>query len=149
MIGARGDSKLGLEQLRTAIERARYAQTEARIVYYTALLEDRQYAEALRILEKLVSDHPDNFVLYTWITDWHRKQNKDLEGAEYFEKLYQTQIQRSPRMAQYALLERAQLQNAQRRPAEARQTLARLKTVPGMDALLARKVQTLEKSLPR
>ena len=147
LIGAHGDSRLGLEQLRTAMDRARYARTEAQIVYYTVLLEDAQYAEALRVLEKLMADHPDNFVLYGWVTDWHREQSKD--GADYFERLSQTQIKRSPRMAQYALLEKAAMQAEMRRPADARQTLVRLKGVGAMDGGLAKRVQAMEKTLPK
>src|SRR5262245_2596619 len=41
LIGARGDRNLGIEQLKTAMTQGRYAQTEARIVYYTAMLEDK------------------------------------------------------------------------------------------------------------
>src|SRR5437870_6243631 len=39
LIGARGNRDLGLQQLQTAAQKARYSQTEARIVYYTAMLE--------------------------------------------------------------------------------------------------------------
>ena len=147
LIGARGDKDLGFQQLETAVERARYSQTEARIVQYTALLEDKQWAPAFRVLEKLLTDYKDNFVLYTWVTDWHRQQGKNLEGADYFERLHQGQLSRSPVMAKYALLEKAQLQNAHSRPAEARQTLARLKAISGGDALLSNKVLALESTI--
>ena len=147
LIGVRGDKDLGFQQLRTAIDRARYSQTEARIVYYTALLEDKQWAPAFKVLERLLSDYKDNFVLYTWITDWHRQQEKNLEGAAYFELLYRDQIPRSPLMAKYALLEKAQLQFAHSRTADARQTLLRLKGTPGGDLLLSSKVQALEMAM--
>ena len=147
LIGARGDKDLGYQQLRTAMERARFSQTEARIVYYTALLEDKRYGEAMQIAERMMRDFPDNFILYTWVTDWHRRQNKNLEGAEYFERLHQSQMPRSPLMAKYALFEKAQLQYAHDRPADARQTLARLKNIPGPDALLNRKVQDFERAI--
>ena len=51
----------------------------------------------------------DNFVLYVWATDWFRQQSKNLEGADYFEKVYKKSMKRSPLMAKYALLEKAQL----------------------------------------
>ena len=60
LIGARGDRNLGLQQLQIAAEKARYSRTEARIVYYTAMLEDEQYSVAFPILEKLMSDYPDH-----------------------------------------------------------------------------------------
>src|SRR5881396_920470 len=88
LIGARGNRDLGLEQLQTAMEKARYSRTEARIVYYTAMLEDKQYAAGLPILEKLLADYQDNFVLYVWVTEWFREQRNNLEGAEYFERMF-------------------------------------------------------------
>src|SRR5262245_38533332 len=55
LIGARGDRETGLQQFHIAAEKARYSRTEARIVYYTAILEDGQYSIAFPMLEKLVS----------------------------------------------------------------------------------------------
>lgn len=147
LLGASGDSTLGLEQLRTAIQKGRYTKTEARIVYFTALMKDAQYPEALRILEGLMSDYPNNVALYPWATQWHREQSKNLEGADYFERLYIRRLSSSPRVAAYALFEKAQLQNAHARPAEARQTLARIRAVPGLDPTLASRVQSFEKTL--
>jgi hypothetical protein len=144
LIGARGDRNLGLQQLQTAAEKARYSRTEARIVYYTAMLEDRQYGVALPVLEKLMADYPDNFVLYVWASDLFRRQKKNLEGAEYFERVYAKQTSRSPMMAKYALLEKAGLQLAHARQADALQTLQRIKTAGAGDRLLASKVQALE-----
>jgi hypothetical protein len=150
VIGVRGDRDLGLDQLRICVERGRYAQTEGRIVYYSVLTEDKQYAAAFRVLEKLLSDYKDNFVLYTWVTDWYRRQGKNLEGADYFEHVYEAQIQRSPLMAGYALLEKARLQEAQARRTDARQTLVRLRAIPGVgNPLLLSKVQSMEWNLPR
>jgi len=144
LIGARGDRNLGLQQLQIASEKARYSRTEARIVYYTAMLEDRQYSVAFPVLEKLMSDHPDNFVFYVWATDWFRRQRKNLEGADYFERTYAKQISRSPLMAKYALLEKAGLQFAQQRNAEALQTIRRLKAIVPGDRLSAKRAEGLE-----
>jgi hypothetical protein len=148
LIGARGDKQLGVQQLNTAMERARYSQTEGRIVYYTAMLEDKNYSRAFSTLERLIADNSDNFVLYTWATDWYRRQSRNLEGADYFERIFNNQIGRSPMMAKYALLEKAQLQQAHNRTAEARATIARLKAIAaGNNPLLSRKVQSFEASL--
>jgi hypothetical protein len=147
LIGARGDKELGVQQLHVAMEKARYSQTEGRIVYYTAMLEDKSYVQAFRTLERLIADNPDNFVLYTWATDWYRRQSKNLEGAEYFEKMFTAQLRRSPLMAKYALLEKSHLLHAHNRSAEARATIARLKAVGGDDRLLSKKVQMFEASL--
>ena len=144
LIGARGNRDTGLQQLNIAMEKARYSRTEARIVYYTAMLEDGQYRVAFPILEKLIADYPDNFVLYVWVTEWFRLQRKNLEGAEYFERAYAKQISRSPFMAQYALLEKAGLQLAHRRNTDALQTLQRIRAIPGADSLLLIKAQALE-----
>ena len=147
LIGARGNRDLGLEQLQTAMEKARYSRTEARIVYYTAMLEDKQYAAGLPILEKLLADYQDNFVLYVWVTEWFREQRNNLEGAEYFERMFQKQIKRSPMIAKYALLEKAALEFAHNRKNEAIQTLERIRSIPGTDRLLAGKVEALEKQI--
>jgi tetratricopeptide (TPR) repeat protein len=147
LIGARGDRALGLEQLNTAMEKSRYSRTEARIVYYTAMLEDKQYAVAFPVLEKLIEDYQDNFVLYVWATEWFRQQRKNLEGAEYFERVFERQIKRSPMMAKYALLERAELQFAHDRKSDALQTLQRIKDIPGADRLLSMKVEAMEREI--
>jgi hypothetical protein len=143
LIGARGDRNLGLQQLQIAAEKARYSRTEARIVYYTAMLEDGQYSVAFPMLEKLMSDYPDNFAFYTWVTELFRRQKKNLDGAEYFERMYAKQINRAPLMAKYALLEKAGLQLAEKRNVEALQTVKRLKGMSG-NALLSKRLGVLE-----
>jgi len=145
LLGAHGDKELGVEQLQTASQKGRYSRTEARIVYYSALLANKEYAAAFPILEKLIADYSDNFVLYVWGTEWFREQKKDMEGAAYFESLYDKQIKRSPIMAKYALLEKANLQLAQNRKSEALRTIERIKAVPGTDPLLSMKVDAAEK----
>jgi len=144
LFGAHGDKDTGVKQLQTAMEKARYSRTEARIVYYSALLSNKEYAAAFPILEKLIVDYPDNFVLYRWLTEWYREQRRNLDGAEHFERLYQTQISRSPKMAGYTLLEKMNLQLAQNQKAEALQTLQRIKGLSISDPLLSAKVQNLE-----
>jgi len=145
LFGARGDKNLGVQQLQTAMQKARYSRTEARIVYYTALLSNDEHAAAFPILEKLIADYPDNYVLYAWVTEWFREQQKNLEGAEYFERMYAKQADRSATMAKYALLEKAQLLLAHNRKADALQTLQRIKGMRGSDSLISSKVQALEK----
>jgi hypothetical protein len=144
LFGAHGDKDTGVKQLETAMEKARYSRTEARIVYYSALLSNKEYATAFPILEKLIVDYPDNFVLYEWATDWYREQRRNLDGADYFERMYQKQVSRSPKMAGYALLEKVGLQLAQNRKNEALQTLQRLKGITISDLLLSTKIQNLE-----
>lgn len=149
VMGVRGDRELGIEQLKTGMLKAHYSQTEARIVYYTAMLVDKNYPEAFHALEKLLSDYPDNYVMYTWVTDWYRQQGKNLEGAAYFAKLFSAERSRSPLMAKYALLEKARLENAENRPVEVGQTIVQLKSIPGGDALLNKKVDAFEKTLKK
>jgi hypothetical protein len=144
LFGARGDKDLGIRQLQTAMQKARYSKTEARIVYYTALLSTKEYSAAFPILEGLIADYPENFVLYTWATEWFKQQGKNLEGAEYFERASQKQLSR-PKMAKYALLEKTTLQLANSRKPDALQTLKRIKAMPGSDPLVAAKVEALEK----
>jgi hypothetical protein len=149
LIGARGNRELGIEQLQTAMAKARYSQTEARIVYYTAMLSDKNWPEALRTLEQLRAEFKDNFVIYTWLNDWYQEQAKHLAGAEYFETIYSQEIQRSPLMAKYALLEKADLQSSGKRRDDALRTLERLKAMPGADPVLAKQVQALERTLKK
>ncbi len=145
LLGAHGNKDLGIEQLQIAMQRARYSRTEARIVYYTALLSTKEYVGAFPLLEKLIVDYPDNFVLYFWVTEWFREQRKNLEGAEYFERMFAKQIDRSGTMAKYALLEKAKLQLAHNRKVDAIETLQRIKEMPGSDPLISTKLQALEK----
>jgi hypothetical protein len=147
LIGARGNKDLGLEQFRIAMEKARYSRTEARIVYYTAMLEDKQYSTAFPVLEGLMTAYPDNFVLYVWATEWFLQQKKNLEGVDYFERLYQKQIKRSPVMAKYALLEKANLQIENGRKLEAKQTVQRIQNIAGADRLLDGKLDRLSRQL--
>jgi hypothetical protein len=92
-----------------------------------------------------MTDYPDNFVLYGWASEWFRQQKKNLEGAEYFERMYSKQINRSGTLAKYALLEKADLLVEQKRKTEAVQALERIKVMPGSDPLISMKVQILEK----
>src|SRR5215831_18857637 len=144
LFGARGDKNLGLSQFQTAMEKARYSRTEARIVYYSALLSNKEYDAAFPILEKLISDYPDNFVLYDWAEEWFHEQQKD--GTRYFEQLYERQVKRAPLLAQYALLEKATLQLDSGLKVEAVQTIQRIRAIPFSDPLLSRKVEMLAKS---
>ena len=145
LLGASGDKAVGVQQLHTAMQKARYSRTEARIVYYTALLSNKEYAAAFPVLEQLISDYANNPVLYTWVTQWFREQRKNLEGAEYFERVYAKQAKRSDTMAKHALVEKTKLLLANRRSAEALQTIQRIRQTPGSDPLIATKLQALEK----
>jgi hypothetical protein len=146
LFGAHGDKDVGIEQLQTAMQKSRYSKTEARIVYYSALLANKEYAAAFPVLERLMADYPDNQVLYIWATEWFREQRKNLEGAEYFEKVFEKEMKRSPGMARYALVEKANLQLAHTRKAEALQTIQRIRAIPGADPGLYSKLQALEKA---
>jgi hypothetical protein len=84
-------------------------------------------------------------VLYVWATEWFREQNKNVEGADYFERMYAKQAGRSQTMAKYALLEKTNLLLAHNRKPEALQTLERIKGMPGSDPLISKKAQALEK----
>src|SRR5215510_5677276 len=143
LFGAHGDKDAGLQQLQTAMQKGRYARTEARIVNYSALLSNKEYALSFPILEKLIQDYPDNFVLYVWATEWFREQKKNLEGADYFEKVFEKEMKRSPGMARYALVEKASLQLAHTRKADALQTIQRIRAIPGADPQLYSKLQAL------
>src|SRR5215831_13822083 len=146
LFGAHGNKDLGIEQLMTAMEKAPHSRTEARIVYYSALLSNKEYSKAFPVLEKLMTDYPDNHVFYNWVTEWFREQRQNLEGADYFERVYQAQLSRSPAMARQALLQKANLQLAHARKADALQTVQRIRAIPEADPLVARKVLALEKA---
>jgi hypothetical protein len=146
LIGASGNKNLGVSQLQTAMEQARYSRTEARIVYYSALLSNKEYVSAFPILEKLIANYPDNFVLYTWAEVWFREQKKQPDGTEYFERAYDKELQRSPMMAQYALLEKANMQLDGARKSDVTQTIQRIRAIAHFDSLITKKVDALEKA---
>lgn len=146
LLGAKGNKDLGVEQLETAMDKARYSRTEARIVYYTALLSNKEYSAAFTILERLMTDYSDNFVLYSWVTEWFRDQRRNLDGAEYFERVYSDQLSRSHTMAMHALLEQANLFIAENHKADALKTLDRVKQMPGSgDAFISTRLAALER----
>jgi hypothetical protein len=147
LFGARGNATLGLQQIRTVIDKGRYAQTEARIVLFTALMKDEQYEKSFEVLTGLMSDYPSNYALYPWVTQWHDDQKKYAAGVEYFEKLAVQKQPASVKLAQHALYEKAVLQNSQGRRADSRATLARLKGIAAPDAALARTIVSFEKKL--
>lgn len=141
-IGLRGDKDLGRRQLQTAVERSRYANTEARIVLYTALTEDSQFQDSFPVLEKMIAEFPDNHVFFLWASDWFARQGRLADGAAYFERLYERQAKRAPVVGGYALLEKAQLQKTSK--SESRATLERIKKLAPGDPLLMAKVRSLE-----
>ena len=146
LIGAKGDKDLGISQMQTGIEKARYSGTQARIVYYSALLSNKEYASAFPILEKLTVDYPDNFVLDDWAEIWFQQQKKLSDGIEYFERAYEKQAGRSPLMAQYALLDKGDLQLGASKKADVIKTIQRIRAIPHSDTLLTKKVDALEKA---
>ena len=147
LLGAAGDAELGLKQLRTAIEQGRYARTEAKIVLFTALMKDGAFADSFKILQGLMTDYPANYALYPWATQWYLEQSKSADGIAYFEKLHTEKLPSSPKLAQYALFQKAFLQAESNRVADARATLRRLRTLGAPDAGLARSVTEMEKDL--
>lgn len=147
LIGVRGNREIGLEQLRLAVEKGRYARTEAQIVHYTILLQEKRYAEAFSLLRSLMTQFPDNQVLLTWAAEWFTRQDQQRQGADYFERLAQEQTHRSSVMEKYALLEKARFQSALRQKDAARDTLERLRKIPGHDNYLPKRVAALEKTL--
>ena len=147
LIGVRGQKDLGLEQLRIAMDKSRHSRTEAKIVYYAVLLQEKRYPEALRLLEELTAEFPHNFVFYDWISSWFEMQHRSPEGIPYFDSLAGRQLQRYPLQAQHALLKEASFQHSLGRDEDARQTLRRLRSIPGTDRLIQEQVVAVEKAL--
>ena len=147
LLGAHGDAVEGLKQLRTVVEKGRYARTEAQIVLFTALMKDGQYKQSFDIVQQLMADHPDNHALYSWITEWYHDQNLHLEGAAYFEKLASSKMKSAPTLAQRALFEKAALESLASRPAVARATLVQIKTIAAPDPALSRLIRAFESTL--
>lgn len=147
LIGVRGQKELGLEQLRIAMDKSRHSITEAKIVYYAVLLDEKKYPEALRLLEELTAEFPDNFVFYDWIYSWFEMQHRFTEGIPYFDSLAERQLQRSQVQAQHALLKEASLQHSIGRDADGRQTLRRVRSIPGTDVLVQKQAEAVEKAL--
>lgn len=147
LLGASGDAQLGLKQLRTAMEQGRYARTEAKIVLFTALMKDGAFADSFKMLQGLMSEHPANYALYPWVTQWYLEQNKTTDAITYFERLHAEKLPASPRLAQHALFEKAVLQAQNGRREDARATLRRLRTLGPPDPGLTRSVTAMEKEL--
>jgi predicted Zn-dependent protease len=110
-------------------------------------MKDGSYEESLRLLKGLMSDYPDNHALYSWMTAWYLEQGKKTDGITFFEKLYAEKLSASPKLAQCALYEKAILQQADGKNAEARATLARLRAVRAPDPALVRTMAALEPAL--
>jgi hypothetical protein len=149
LIGVSGDPNLGITQLQTAMQKARYSQTEARIVYYSALVSNKQYASAFPLLQGLISDYPDNFVFYDWMADWFREQKKTAEAIAYFDTRHQEQIKHSALMAQYALLEKADAQALAGLKSDALQSLQAIRAISRSDALILKKADALQKEIEK
>ncbi len=149
LIGARGNKETGFEQLGLAREKSRYSRTEARIVSYTALLEDGQYAAAFNLLEGLRADYPGNQVFFIWATDWFLRQGRVLSALNYFDRVVRDESDSRPLIAQYALLEKAGIENAMSRRSAAQATIDRIRQFPGRDPLLVKKLTRLEARLRR
>jgi tetratricopeptide (TPR) repeat protein len=147
LMGLRGQKELGLEQLRVAMDKSHHSRTEAKIVYYAVLLEEKRYPEALRLLEELTAEFPDNFVFYDWISSWFEMLHRLADGIPYFDSVAGHQLQRSPLQAQHALLKEAFLQHAVGRDTDARQTLRRLRSIPGADRLIEEQIVAVEKAV--
>jgi hypothetical protein len=147
LLGASGDPVLGLQQLRTAAEKGRYARTEAKIVLFTALMKDGAYADSFKVLQGMMSEYPANHALYAWVTEWYLEQGKKTDGIAYFEKLQTDKLPSSIKLAQYALFQKAILQAENDRNAEALATLKRVRTLGTPEPALSRTVAAMEKAL--
>jgi hypothetical protein len=147
LIGARGDKELGFAQLRDAMEKSRYSRTEAKIVYYSVLLEEKRYADALHLLEELMLEFPDNFVFYKWVSSLFETQHKLDDGIQYLDSLADRRLERSPLLATHALVYKASLEHTAGRDVQAKQTLERIKSIPATDRFIQPQVTTLEKVL--
>ena len=149
LLGANGNATLGLQQIRTVIDKGRYARTEGRIVLFTALMKDAAYEESFKVLKGLMSDYPENHAFYSWAAEWYVDQDKTKEGVQYFEKLHAEKLPTSPKLAQYALYQKAVLQKANGNSADARATLSRIRGILTPEPALARSVAALEATVKK
>jgi tetratricopeptide (TPR) repeat protein len=147
LLGASGDPVLGLQQMRTAAEKGRYARTEAKIVLFTALMKDGAYADSFKVLQGLMSEYPANHALYAWVTEWYLDQGKKAEGIAYFEKFQADKLPSSTKLAQYALFQKAILQAENEKNADALATLRRVRMMGTPEAALGRTVAAMERAL--
>jgi hypothetical protein len=147
LLGAKGDAVLGLQQMRTAAEKGRYARTEAKTVLFFALMKDGAYADSFKVLQGLMSEYPANHVLYGWVAEWYRGQEKKTDGIAYFEKLQADKLPLSTTLAQYALYQKAILQAENDKKADALATLKRVWTLGTPEAALSRSGTAMEKKL--
>jgi tetratricopeptide (TPR) repeat protein len=144
LIGVRGQKERGFEQLRIAMESSRHSRTEAKIIYYAVLLQEKRYPDALRLLEELMAEFPDNFVFYDWAFSWFEMQRKSADGIQYFDSLARNQLEGSTLQAKRALLKKASFEHMVGRDATATQTLQRIKSLPGTDRAFQTQMTALE-----
>jgi len=145
LIGVRGQKELGFKQLRIAMGKSRYSQTEARIVYYSVLLEEKRYPDALRLLEGLMEQFPDNFVFYGWASSLFEMQQNFDAGIRYLASIAEHQDDRSPVMAKHALLKKASLEHTAGQDARAQETLRDIRSRQGSDRSIETELQVLER----
>lgn len=145
LIGARGDKVEGLNQLRLASQKGRYARTEALIVYYTTLLQERNFGEAFQVLQQLMGRFEHNPVLLAWAAQWFETQERRQEGIDYMQKLALQRLAASPAIARHSLLEKAGLEWAAGRRDAARATLEKVRSMPGQDGYVSAHLAEMEK----
>jgi tetratricopeptide (TPR) repeat protein len=66
LLGARGDKNEGIEQLKLAMEKGEYAQTEAKIVMLGVYVSERRWDDYQELLDSLMKEYPLNHVFYYW-----------------------------------------------------------------------------------
>jgi hypothetical protein len=88
--------------------KGQYARTEGRIVLFTALMKD---GRTRRVVQNSPGpderDYPQNHALYPWANGVVCRSGKKGDGIQYFEKLQAEKLRTSPKLAQYALYEKA------------------------------------------
>jgi tetratricopeptide (TPR) repeat protein len=71
LLGARGDKNEGIAQLKLAIEKGEYAQTEAKIVMLSVYFSERRWDDYQQLLGSLMEEYPLNHVFYYWGADFY------------------------------------------------------------------------------
>lgn len=85
--GFHGSRERGIEELRTAAERGRYANDDARVVLITFFAREKRYADALAVLDTLSAKYPRNYLFMLERAAAMARLGRHSESYAIFEQL--------------------------------------------------------------
>ena len=87
LLGAHGEKNEGIRQLKLAMEKGEYAQTEAKIVMLSVYFSERRWDDYQQLLESLMSEYPLNHVFYYWGANFYVMMQRWDAGIIHFRNI--------------------------------------------------------------